>query len=1081
MAQAKPEHTLLLGLVAYENEFVSREQLAAGLESWAANKTRPLTKILQDQGALNEKQCTLVEALVSERLERHDGDVSKTVRIMTDASIVAEKLGELSDVDLASSITKVISIRKHERNADSVQPTSQAAGTPTSSGKRFKVLRAHAKGGLGQVYVALDSELNREVALKEIQAEHADNPANRSRFVLEAEITGGLEHPGIVPVYGIGTYADGRPFYAMRFIRGVSLMHAIDQAHSRRRTNPLQAPELPAQDLRKLLRRLIDVCNALQYAHDRGVLHRDLKPSNIMLGRYGETLLVDWGLAKPKGTTDTPDERPLVPSSINDSEATAAGYALGTPAFMSPEQAAGELDRVGPASDVYGLGATLYCVLTGNVPVQGQDVTAILKNARRGYFVAPRIIQPALARPLEAICLKAMSLRPEDRYASPRHLADDIERWLADEPVHAWSEPLRVKARRWVSRHRTLVSATAATILVAALCLAVATVLLTRANEETQLANHSLTEANLEIQKSSDEIKRSSEEIRKANEQITRANDKLAREKQKAEDERARAERSEKKALAQSEYLVGRVYADVALFGETATQSKKHWEKLKSDADKAVELSPNSSSSYQLQAVVAIRRARLEANLDKQIAMFREADQALHKVGKLERDKNWPSILLLHSMNVLELGNCQLRKYGPGSLDDSWRRHLREAKDYAEEVAAKFPDFEPATVQLALGHARENLAFYVNEDVDQNYRQAEQAFLLATKDYGYPEPWPEPWVALGRLRYRWALARNGDPGLMDRALEALAKALTMAPRPLTWAEACYWQGMLLKKSDAPQAADAFAQAERKGGDSAYGTLAATELNRLVETVLGEATVVDKAKPAQTLARAKVAEHCLKAFPSLESLPRRDMLARWGLLVHEALDAQKKLTASAEADVFKEALPNFAKQQDDKRATPNQVRLLLKHLYFHLKNKDRGPWTKDQADKFVRSADFGVNCCLNGLGDATLLKEDLNNLTADAYWLAAITRLDGTSDSRQHLDAIGKIRKAIHAGEHHPDHLIFQARLGLELFKLMPAADTQMRDRYRKEALAVLTPVLEGSPKETRPNIEALIKKISEYP
>src|SRR5213079_1662237 len=178
---------------------------------------------------------------------------------------------------------------------------------------------------------------------------HADDADSRSRFLLEAEITGGLEHPGIVPVYGLGQYLDGRPYYAMRFIRGDNLEAAIAAFH--RAEVPGRDPGERTRSFQALLRRFLDVCNAIAYAHSRGVLHRDLKPGNIMLGKYGETLVVDWGLAKPVGRPEAgaPEaaEPPLVPASAGGTPETLPGLTVGTPQFMSPEQAEGRLDRLG--------------------------------------------------------------------------------------------------------------------------------------------------------------------------------------------------------------------------------------------------------------------------------------------------------------------------------------------------------------------------------------------------------------------------------------------------------------------------------------------------------------------------------------------------------------------------------------------------------------------------------------------------------------------------------------------------------------------------------------------------------------
>jgi tRNA A-37 threonylcarbamoyl transferase component Bud32 len=195
-------------------------------------------------------------------------------------------------------IGSVFGLTDHARDAPARPWPLRGAITRT----RFRILRLHDQGGLGDIYLARDQELNRDVALKEIQNRFADHPLYRARFQFEAEITGALEHPGIVPVYGLGHHADGRPYYAMRFIKGDSLKEAIAKYHGGAGNGP--EPGERGLALRGLLRRFLDVCNAVAYAHSRGVLHRDLKPGNIIVGQYGETLVVDWGLAKVVGRSD---------------------------------------------------------------------------------------------------------------------------------------------------------------------------------------------------------------------------------------------------------------------------------------------------------------------------------------------------------------------------------------------------------------------------------------------------------------------------------------------------------------------------------------------------------------------------------------------------------------------------------------------------------------------------------------------------------------------------------------------------------------------------------------------------------
>ncbi|MEX2139568.1 MAG: serine/threonine-protein kinase [Pirellulales bacterium] len=477
------DRNLLVGILAVQMDFVRREQLMAAMNAWLLEKKTPLEDILLRQGALDDETRKLLVALVAKHLALHQNDAEKSLQAVGALGTLHGELQSLADPQIENSL-----LRFNTGPADPFVTQTTGIGASTSLGQRFRILRPHAKGGLGQVSVALDTELHREVALKEIQPPHADYPQSRARFTLEAEITGGLEHPGVVPIYGLGTYSDGRPYYAMRFIHGDSLREALDRYH---RNDQASAPGAPLLELRKLLGRFIDVCNAIEYAHSRGVLHRDLKPGNIMLGKYGETLVVDWGLAKPIGSPGThghtdldgapnlSDEPLLVPSSISGTAPTQMGSALGTPAYMSPEQAAGRLDQLGPASDIYSLGATLYHVLTGQAPVPSDsDLGEQLRKVQRGDFPRPRSLKKDLPKPLEAICLKAMALKPENRYASAVALANDVEHWMADEPTAALPDGLAQRGLRWL-RHNWVAAfaATAAILVVAVVSIAAGFVL----------------------------------------------------------------------------------------------------------------------------------------------------------------------------------------------------------------------------------------------------------------------------------------------------------------------------------------------------------------------------------------------------------------------------------------------------------------------------------------------------------------------------------------------------------------------------------------------------------------------------
>ncbi len=466
MAVIDADRNLLFGVLALQMDFISRGALVAAVTEWTRDRSKPLDQLLVSQGGLTEPRRALLESLVSEHLGAHGDDLER--------SLAAVSKMATSHGDLGVRASDVLATLSPTTGSEPGANVTWDVGPTTSRGWRFRILRPHARGGIGLVSVALDVELNREVALKEIQDQQADDPASRTRFVLEAEITGRLEHPGVVPVYGLGSSPAGRPYYAMRLIKGDSLKEAVDRLH--------REGEQPWV-LRGLLNRFVAVCYAVAYAHSRGILHRDLKPANIMLGPYGETLVVDWGLAKVIGRAEaaafgTP-EATLRP--VGSGTETADGSTIGTPAYMSPEQAEGRLDALGPASDVYSLGATLYYLLTGRPPFVDGDIATVLRNVRRGEFSPPRTVNSNVTRALNSLCVKAMALRPDDRYDSARALAEDLEHWLADEPITAYRESAVPRLARWGRRHRPLVVGAGVLLLTTVVALVAGLILLGQA------------------------------------------------------------------------------------------------------------------------------------------------------------------------------------------------------------------------------------------------------------------------------------------------------------------------------------------------------------------------------------------------------------------------------------------------------------------------------------------------------------------------------------------------------------------------------------------------------------------------
>jgi serine/threonine protein kinase len=311
---------------------------------------------------------------------------------------------------------------------------------------------------MGTVYLAQDVDLGRKVAVKIMNISDSTG-ALASRMMREAKIVALLEHPGIVPIHDVGALEDGRVFYAMKLVQG-------------KRLDQFGTSGSPSD----LLRIFQKICEAVAFAHARGVIHRDLKPENIMVGPFGEVLVMDWGVAKVMGdegidsrrapSKDAVELRPIEDTDViatlplassRESGDTKGGMVIGTPAYMAPEQAMGKTELLDQRSDVYALGAVLYFLLTGRAPFESPSTADSLEGGTRKQQPRPRQIDSSIPRAIEAVCLKAMSERRADRYASAEEVTGDVVRFLDGQPVSAYRENVFEKAGRWLGKNRFIV------------------------------------------------------------------------------------------------------------------------------------------------------------------------------------------------------------------------------------------------------------------------------------------------------------------------------------------------------------------------------------------------------------------------------------------------------------------------------------------------------------------------------------------------------------------------------------------------------------------------------------------------
>ena len=382
-----------------------------------------------------------------------------------------------------------------EPNSDATTSEGSAADpgvrvSPTeksSPGSRYRIGKFIAAGGLGEVFEGRDRELARVVAIKRVKANKIDALANQRRLIREARITAQLEHPGIVPVHGLCRDEEGNDFYVMRKVTGMRMDQAISLFHESGPRNYRRSGEL-----RRLLRRFIQVCETVQYAHTRGVIHRDIKPDNIMFRRYGETLLLDWGLAKfysgvpLDGEKAGAEPKDLLSDLIIPDQPDQPSQKCGTPEYMSPEQILLSHERIGPRSDVFSLGASLYHVVTGVLPQRWAKGDDGKRSLLEEEVTPARQLNPDVPRPLEAICCKAMSYLPDERYQSAAEMAEELQRWLDDEAVLADEEPVTERLARLVRRRQTRFAAAFGALFTA--FVTVSGALVNRSREEAESA-----------------------------------------------------------------------------------------------------------------------------------------------------------------------------------------------------------------------------------------------------------------------------------------------------------------------------------------------------------------------------------------------------------------------------------------------------------------------------------------------------------------------------------------------------------------------------------------------------------------
>jgi formylglycine-generating enzyme required for sulfatase activity/serine/threonine protein kinase len=492
------EHNLIFAGLGLQLGIIAKDKVIRAFTEWLFDKARPLGEILVHQKAITPEQRKTLESAVEAHIQQEGGE-QKALASLNHVKDLESDLDHLADNDLNQSLDGAVTQRKlmgldvlftqsHDSESSSTNKKGSFSGPESKQTDRFERQHFLDSGNLGEVFFAKDTELNRTVVTKYIRPEMSGDTFKQALFHLEGEVTGSLEHPSVVPVYGLGKDTKGRLYYAMRYVRGKKLSRVIAEYHRKE-------AGLKQEALTGLLQNFQAVCLAIEYAHSKGVLHCDIKPDNIMIGDYGEVFVVDWGLVVVCGDVKSPSEiqqmktldpgvippyKPseLASSGLHEQQGGSRRGVGGTPAYMAPEQFTAtmseDISLVTPKADIYALGSTLYHILTGkapHLPKEGikESPDAFYFRITTGMIPPPREKDASIPKLLEQIVLKAMQVEPEDRYASARELAEDIKRYVSDEPVHAYQESGLEKSRRWIRKNRALVGAAMVMLLLVAL------------------------------------------------------------------------------------------------------------------------------------------------------------------------------------------------------------------------------------------------------------------------------------------------------------------------------------------------------------------------------------------------------------------------------------------------------------------------------------------------------------------------------------------------------------------------------------------------------------------------------------